>query len=149
MTCKQQGGRQEATTWLSVQQQTCGECRGSILQVGGVQRLSSCWGMPEDAGRIASPQVNGQWCLDHNTSRPQRSCFWERTSGDGIAPAANYFEAWLGLEGRQAGVQSLQGVCDACSADAVRRAADECLLRQPRETLFFNVALRASETLVR
>ena len=54
---------------------------------------SSCWGMLVGAGKIASPQVSSRWCLDHNTSRPRRSCFWERTPGDGIAPAANYFEA--------------------------------------------------------
>ena len=46
------------------------------------------------AGKIASPQVSSRWCLDHNTSRPRHSRFWERTPGDGIAPAANFLEAW-------------------------------------------------------
>lgn len=58
-------------------------CPGAIVLLG--HALS--------AGKIASPQVNGQWCLDHNTSQPRRFCFWERTPGDGITPTANYFEA--------------------------------------------------------
>ena len=126
-TTKAQCGAQSAAVTRGTEKERNADGAGKR---GNVQEQSSRLGMPLGAGGIASPQVSSRWCLDHNTSRPRVSCFWERTPGDGIAPAANYFEAEVVLAAECAATGSMQADPRRCQGrQAGRRARGQAFKR--------------------